>query len=63
MVTKIENLRPAAGEPPAVQRPTHGVPVVRSAELLGGSRQLHIEHAGEIYVLRQTSKGKLILTK
>jgi len=34
-----------------------------SDELFGGQRELLIEHAGEIYSLRQTSKGKLILTK
>lgn len=37
--------------------------VVTSAELLGQARELFIRHAGELYVLRQTSKGKLILTK
>lgn len=38
--------------------------VMRSEELFVDScRQLHIEHQGEIYTLRITSKGKLILTK
>jgi hemin uptake protein HemP len=32
-------------------------------ELLGGGSEVQIEHNGEIYTLRQTSKGKLILTK
>jgi hemin uptake protein HemP len=32
-------------------------------ELLGGGTEVQIEHNGEIYTLRQTSKGKLILTK
>lgn len=36
---------------------------VSSAELLGHERELMIEHAGEAYRLRATSKGKLILTK
>ena len=36
---------------------------IESATLLAGARELHIRHAGEIYTLRQTSKGKLILTK
>ena len=36
---------------------------VSSAELLGGGREIYIRHAGEIYTLRQTSNGKLILTK
>jgi hemin uptake protein HemP len=32
-------------------------------ELLGGGMEVQIEHNGEVYTLRQTSKGKLILTK
>jgi hemin uptake protein HemP len=36
---------------------------ISSAELLGQQRELMIEHAGEVYHLRATSKGKLILTK
>lgn len=36
---------------------------IRSTDLLGGRREVLIEHAGELYSLRQTSKGKLILTK
>jgi hemin uptake protein HemP len=34
-----------------------------SRDLLGGGNEVRIEHNGEIYTLRQTSKGKLILTK
>jgi hemin uptake protein HemP len=34
-----------------------------SRDLLGGGHELHIEHNGEIYTLRQTRQGKLILTK
>ena len=40
-----------------------GIPTARSDVLLGTARQLRIEHAGEWYVLRQTTKNKLILTK
>lgn len=36
---------------------------VRSDDLFGGSREVLIEHAGAVYSLRHTSKGKLILTK
>lgn len=36
---------------------------ITSAELFAGGREIHIRHAEEIYTLRQTSKGKLILTK
>jgi hemin uptake protein HemP len=36
---------------------------IRSDDLFVGGREVLIEHAGELYSLRQTSKGKLILTK
>jgi len=36
---------------------------VGSIELFGGRRELCIDHGGEIYRLRITGKGKLILTK
>ncbi len=38
-------------------------PAVPSSELFKGCRELVIEHNGETYSLRQTSKGGLILTK
>jgi len=36
---------------------------VSSSDLLGTRRELLIDHLGEVYILRHTSKGKLILTK
>lgn len=36
---------------------------IRSADLFGDSRKILIEHAGELYLLTETRKGKLILTK
>jgi hemin uptake protein HemP len=36
---------------------------VESTTLLAGGREVLIRHGGETYTLRQTSKGKLILTK
>jgi hemin uptake protein HemP len=51
-------------KPPA-QRPG-GAPErreIESAALLAGGRELLIRHGSEVYTLRQTSKGKLILTK
>ncbi len=36
---------------------------IRSDDLFSGQRAVLIEHAGALYSLRQTSKGKLILTK
>lgn len=38
-------------------------PRISSEALLAGAQSLHIEHAGELYILRRTSNGKLILTK
>ena len=35
----------------------------KSADILGGDREVVIEHDGERYRLRLTGKGKLILTK
>ena len=36
---------------------------IASRELFLGGNELQIEHNGEVYTLRLTSKGKLILTK
>ncbi len=36
---------------------------ISSDELLSGRRELVIMHSDELYLLRVTSKGKLILTK
>ena len=36
---------------------------IASLELFAGAKVVIIEHAGERYRLRRTSKGKLILTK
>jgi hemin uptake protein HemP len=36
---------------------------VSSQELLQGDRELWIEHEGQLYRLRVTSRGKLYLTK
>lgn len=50
-------------------RATGGQPVkagprsLLSRDLLGDAREVIIEHDGELYRLRCTSKGKLILTK
>jgi len=48
----------AGATAPVVARVT-----VPSSELFQGRRELVIEHNGETYSLRQTSKGGLILTK
>jgi hemin uptake protein HemP len=49
---------PAPIRPP-VPRPPH----VDSRRLLGGGRELVIEHAGQHYHLRLTRNDRLILTK
>lgn len=38
-------------------------PVVDSQDLLRDRRELRIRHAGELYVLRVTRNGRLILNK
>ena len=43
---------------------THSSPRrLDSAQLLQGARELEIHHGGQLYRLRLTSLGKLILTK
>ncbi len=51
--------RPAESTPKNAESPS----VVRSEELLKGSQELRIVHAGETYRLRLTRNGKLILHK
>lgn len=36
---------------------------IKSADIFAGAREVVIEHEGDEYRLRLTSKGKLILTK
>lgn len=45
------------------KRTPHARRQIESSQLLAGTNELQIDHHGEIYTLRQTSKGKLILTK
>ena len=55
--------------PPANVRPmqqagaSEPVHRISSDELLAGALEVQIEHRGSLYRLRQTSLGKLILTK
>ncbi len=51
------DMPPATADNPSQRRQ------IRSNDLFGGGREVLIEHAGEVYSLRHTSKGKLILTK
>ena len=50
---------PQRAEPPIPQ----SYKLYRSEELFGGSRIVCIEHAGSLYKLQITSRGKLILQK
>jgi hemin uptake protein HemP len=52
------NREPARAAPNRDERPRHC-----SEALLGGAREVVIEHRGQDYFLRLTSSGKLILTK
>ncbi len=38
-------------------------PEIRAEVLFRGAREVHIRHAGEVYRLRITASGKLLLTK
>ncbi|WP_439536624.1 hemin uptake protein HemP [Methyloversatilis sp.] len=49
-----------ANAPAASSNPS---PTLDSAQLLGGRKQVAINHGGELYSLRLTRNGKLILTK
>jgi len=65
-MTKNNPYRKSESEAIGKQCPTTGDRAKRrvsSTDLLGACRELLIEHLGEVYVLRHTSKGKLILTK
>ncbi|WP_114417516.1 hemin uptake protein HemP [Marinospirillum perlucidum] len=54
------DVKPSPNSSPAATTP----PKVTTRELFPGScKQLLIEHEGEVYSLRITSKGRLILTK
>ena len=52
-----------ADAPPAGSEPRQGLRRIDSAGLLAGAREIEIDHRGELYRLRCTNKGKLILTK
>ena len=53
---------PGSGATPTADSDSR-IPVIDSAALLGGGRELLIRHGGECYRLRHTRNDKLILTK
>ncbi len=58
---------PATTSPPRhpaqALTPVPMAPRLSSEHLFAGRREIEIEHAGQIYRLRMTALGKLILTK
>lgn len=52
-----------AGPPAVTAPPVAGRKRLSSQALLGNDREVEIEHSGQLYRLRLTSLGKLILTK
>ena len=50
------------GRSAAVRR-LAGAPVIDSAQLFADRKEVQIRHAGEVYRLRVTKNGKLILNK
>ncbi|MEJ6006602.1 hemin uptake protein HemP [Paucibacter sp. AS339] len=61
---------PLAAQQATVGGTTHTVPQspltrkrIPSQTLLGDAREIEIDHAGQVYRLRVTALGKLILTK
>jgi len=60
-----EQPAPTAGRPEGPAAPAAGIwlSAIRSEQLFCGRRQVAIVHNDEVYILRQTRFGKLILTK
>jgi len=56
-------LNPAPATNPDVSPRIQAQRVLQSEALLSGRREVLINHGGEIYSLRHTRNGKLILTK
>jgi hemin uptake protein HemP len=59
----VASSQPDAPQRTAVRAPNTARRTLASGALLNGHREVLIEHAGEIYSLRHTRNGKLILTK
>ncbi|KAF0164758.1 MAG: hypothetical protein FD157_1922 [Rhodocyclaceae bacterium] len=60
MKTETQTAAPKSGTAHPSMTPSQPLD---SATLLGGRSEVEIAHHGEIYRLRRTSQGKLILTK
>ena len=55
--------RPPVQSAPAAEERRQAEPRISSRQLLGDAKEVLIEHHGAVYRLRETSLGKLILTK
>lgn len=53
----------APADPPASRPRPAAPPRLRSPDLFGSAVEIEIEHDAQVYRLRKTSLGKLILTK
>ena len=61
MTAPVPPLPQHGGSPAA---PTSSAPpVLDSRALFGAGKEVHIDHQGQVYRLRHTANGKLILTK
>lgn len=63
MSTATPPLPPQTALPQPVPALPEAARVFDSAQLLGGQPEIYIVHQGEMYRLRLTRQGKLILTK
>lgn len=54
---------PSPARPHADRAPAPAAPRWQASQLLQRQREVEIEHGGQIYRLRLTAQGKLILTK
>jgi hemin uptake protein HemP len=54
---------PPSSATPSVSQGPVATTAIPSEALLAGRPEVAIEHQGQIYRLRQTAQGKLILTK
>jgi len=52
-----------AGGSPTPRSASVSPAVLRSVDLFGAAREVLIEHQSQLYRLRHTAQGKLILTK
>lgn len=62
-VQSVTPVGPAATAPSVATPAAGSMPRLPSHAIFAGAQEVEIEHNGAVYRLRQTSLGKLILTK